>query len=102
MAGHLDWHNRDPRRHHSGAYSDSADHGANWSGPTQHSDPSNNLTEHPWANAYCRKGQLRIGIVYKEGTTQLSYDERSIPNVGRPDFAAARTPVRQNKIFVDA
>jgi hypothetical protein len=84
------------------AYSDSADHGANWSGPTQHSNPSNNVTEHPWANCYTRKGQLKIGIVYKEGTTQLSYDERSISNVSAPGFASARTPVRQNRIFVDA
>jgi hypothetical protein len=84
------------------AYADSTDHGATWGAPTQHSNPSNNLTEHPWANAYARNGQLKLGIVYKEGTTQLSYDERSITNVTAPGFASARTPVRQNRIFVDA
>jgi hypothetical protein len=84
------------------AYADSTDDGATWSAPTQHSNPSNNLTEHPWANAYAREGQLRLGIVYKEGTTQLSYDERSITNPTAPGFASARTPVRQNRIFVSA
>lgn len=84
------------------AYSDSADHGASWSGPTQFSDPSNNVTEHPWANAYTRNGSLKLGIVYKEGTTQLSYDERTISNPSAPGFASARTPVRQNKIVVSA
>jgi hypothetical protein len=83
------------------AYEDSTDHAVTWSG-AQHSNPSNNVTEHPWANAYTRKGQLRIGIVYKEGTTQLSYDERAITNVTAPAFGSARTPVRQNRIFVDA
>jgi hypothetical protein len=84
------------------AYADSTDHGATWGAPTQHSNPSNNLTEHPWANCYTRNGQLKIAIVYKEGTTQLSYDERSITNVTAPAFGSARTPVRQNRIFVDA
>lgn len=84
------------------AYADSTDDGATWSAPTQHSNPSNNLTEHPWANAYAREGQLRLGIVYKEGSTQLSYDERSITNPTAPGFASARTPVRQNRIFVSA
>lgn len=83
------------------AYEDSSDHGATWSG-AQHSDPSNNLTEHPWANCYTRKGQLKIGIVYKEGATQLSYDERSITNPSAPGFASAKTPTRQNRIFVSA
>lgn len=83
------------------AYEVSVNHGLGWSG-AEHSDPSNNLTEHPWANAYCREGQLKIAIVYKEGTTQLSYDERTISNVSAPDFEYARTPVRQNRIYVSA
>lgn len=83
------------------AYESSTDNGANWSG-AQLSDPSNNLTEHPWANAYARKGQLKIGIVYKEGTTQLSYDELTVANPTAPGFASAKTPTRQNKIVVSA